>query len=122
MSVSLAFIDSLGREHFVSKVVSNLFHLLSKFVDICQLDSILSSNTETQGFRRFKSEARVLSTIGEERGSESSYRRGVIGSKFSSRDLPSLIILHIISEGTKVIFYNSVYSFYLAISLRVVRG
>ena len=122
MSVSLVFIDSLGREYFVSKVVSDLFYLLSEFVNICQLDSILSSNTRTQEFRRFKSEARVLSTIGEERGSESSCRRGVIGSKFSSRDLSSLIILYIISEGTKVIFYNSVYSFYLAISLRVVRG
>ena len=122
MSVSLVFIDSLDREYFVSKVVSDLFYLLSKFVDIYQLDSILSSDTGTQGFRRFKSEARVLSIIGEERGSESSYRRGVISSKFSSRDLPSLIILYIISEGTKVIFYNSVYSFCLAISLGVVRG
>ena len=121
MSVSLVFIDSLGREYFVSKVVSDLFYLLSKFVDIYQLDSILSSDTGTQGFRRFKSEARVLSTIGEERGSESSYRRGVISSKFSSRDPSSLIILYIISEGTKVIFYNSVYSFYLAISLGIVR-
>ena len=122
MSISLVFIDSLDREYFVSKVVSNLFYLLSKFVNICQLDSILSSDIGTQGFRRFKSEARVLSIISEERGSESNYRRGVIDSKFSSRDLPSLIILYIISEGTKVIFYNSVYSFCLAISLRVVRG
>ena len=55
MSVSLVFIDSLGRKYFVSKVVSDLFYLLSEFVDICQLDSILSSNTGTQGFRRFSS-------------------------------------------------------------------
>ena len=42
----MILIDSLDDKYFFSKIVGNLFYLLSKFVDICQLNSVLGSDSE----------------------------------------------------------------------------
>ena len=121
-AVCLTLIDSLDDKYFFSKVVGNLFYLLGKFVDICQLNSVLGSDSGAQRLGGFESQAGVLTTIGEERGSQGSRRGGVVGGELSARSLFSPVILYVVDEGTEVVFHDRICSFCLAIGLGVVRG